>query len=60
MWCFSSHGDSAGFQRERYGGKAWFCLMCITKAVGVLKHGASVVVTHQWEPSKPGGEIEEF
>ena len=34
--------------------------MCTTKAMGVLKHGVGVVVTHQWEPSKLGGEIVEF
>jgi hypothetical protein len=34
--------------------------MCTTKAMGVLKHGVGVVVTHQWEPSKLGGEIVEM
>ena len=49
-----------GFQRERYGGKVWVCLMCTTKAVGALKHRAGIVMTLQWEPSKLGGEILEF
>ena len=34
--------------------------MCTTKAVGDLKHGAGVVVTHQWEPSELGVETVEF
>ena len=60
MLCFPSHGGSSGFKRERYGGKAWVCQMCTTKAVGVLKHGAGVVATHQWELSELGGEILEL
>ena len=39
-----------GFARE----------MCTTKAMGVLKHGAGVVVTCQWELSNLGEEILEF
>ena len=35
-------------------------MRCSTKAVGDLKHGVGVVVTHQWEPSELGGEIVEF
>jgi hypothetical protein len=31
-----------------------------TKDVGDLKHGVGVVTTHQWEPSKLGGETVEF
>ena len=34
--------------------------MCTTNAMGVLKHGAGVVVTLQWEASELGGEILEF
>lgn len=30
------------------------------KAVGVLKHGAGMVVTSQWEFRKQGGEILEL
>jgi hypothetical protein len=30
---------------------------CATKAIGVLKHGAGMVVTHQWELSKLGGDV---
>ena len=37
--------------QERYCGKAWFCQMCNTKAVGDLKHRAGMVTTCQWEPS---------
>ena len=55
MLCFPSRDVSSGFKRERYGSKAWVCLRCTTKAVGVLKHGADVVVTRQWEPSELGG-----
>ena len=57
---FSSRGDFTGFQRESYSGKAWVCLMCMTKAMGALKHEAGVVMTHQWEARKLGGEILEF
>ncbi|EDL10467.1 mCG59678, partial [Mus musculus] len=39
--------SSSGFKRERYGSKEWVCQMCTTKAVGDLKHGLGVVVTHQ-------------
>jgi hypothetical protein len=54
MWCFSSLDDSTGFQRERYGGKAWVCLVCTTKAAGALKLGDDMEATCQWEPSKLG------
>jgi hypothetical protein len=30
------------------------------KAMGVLKHGAGVVKTHQWELNELGGEILEL
>jgi hypothetical protein len=51
--------DLSGFKRERYGGKGWVCLRCATKVVvvGVLKHGASVVVTRQRELRKLGGDV---
>jgi hypothetical protein len=32
----------------------------MTKAMGALKHEAGVVMTHQWEARKLGGEILEF
>ena len=60
MLGFPSCGGSSGFKRERYGGKAWVCQMCTTKAVGGLKYGVDIVMTHQWEPSELGGEIVEF
>ena len=53
-------GGSTGFKRERYGHKVWVFQMCITKAMGVLKHGSDMVVTHQWELSELGGEILEL
>ena len=41
--------------------KIWYmCHMCTTKAMGVLKHEAAVVMTHQWELSELGGEILEL
>ena len=48
------------FKRERYDGIVLVCVRCITKAVGNLKYGADMVATHQWEPSKLGGEILEL
>jgi hypothetical protein len=48
------------FKREKYGGQGWVCLRCSTKAIGDLKHGIGVVITHQWELSELGGEIVEF
>jgi hypothetical protein len=38
----------------------WQSMVCTTKTVGDLKQGAGMVTTHQWEPSKLGGEIVEF
>jgi hypothetical protein len=58
--CSPSCGSLSGFQRDRYGSKAWVCLMCTTKAMGVLEHGAGVVATHQGELSKLGREILEL
>jgi hypothetical protein len=40
--------------------KVWVCQMCTTKAMGDLKHGVGVVVTHQWKFSELGREIVEF
>jgi hypothetical protein len=33
---------------------------CTTKAMGDLKHGVGMVMTHQWQASELGGEIVEF
>jgi hypothetical protein len=38
----------------------WVCQMCTTKAVGILKHRARLLVTHQWELNELGGEILEL
>jgi hypothetical protein len=45
---------------ERYGSRAWICLMSFTKPIEALKHGAGMVTTRQWEPRKLSGEILEF
>jgi hypothetical protein len=34
--------------------------MCTTKVMGVLNHGAGVVVTYQWELTEVGRKIVEF
>ena len=57
---FPLRGDSTGSQRERYCGKALVCKKYTQKVPGNLKHGAGIIVTHQWELSKPGGEILEL
>jgi hypothetical protein len=44
-------------QERKVKGKAWFCQMCTTKALGDLKHGAGIVATSQWELSELSGEI---
>jgi hypothetical protein len=49
-----------GFERERYGGKAWACQKCTTKAVGDLKHEAGIAMTCQWELNELGREILEL
>ena len=48
-----------GFKRKGYRSKGGF-LRGVPKKVGVLKHGAGVVVTRQWELSELGGEILEL
>jgi hypothetical protein len=55
VWCFPSHSDSTGFQREIYGDKAWVCKKCTSKDVGSLKHEADMVATLQL-----GGEISDL
>jgi hypothetical protein len=45
VFFFSKRFDLTGFQRESYGGHVWVCLVCSSKAMGALKHGASVVMT---------------
>ena len=60
MLHFPSHSGLSGFKRERYGGKAWVCQMCTTKAMGDLKCGAVMVATCQWELRELGGEILEL
>lgn len=58
MCYFPSRGGSTRFQRERYGGKAWACLIFTPhKAVGVLKYETGVVATCQWERSELGGDV---
>ena len=68
MWYFPSCCYSTGFQREKYGCKAWVykkCTpkvykKCTPKAMGIWKSGAGVVVTCQWELSELGGKILEL
>ena len=60
MLHFPSRGGLSGFKRERYGGKAWICQMCTTKAVEDLKHRTDMVATCDWEFSELHGEIVEF
>lgn len=46
--CFLSGGDSTGFQRERYGGKAWVYKKCTPKGCRYLDewgwHGSDLPV----------------
>jgi hypothetical protein len=44
-------------KKERYRGHEWVCVRYTTKFVGVLKHAAGMVTTHQKELSDLGGEI---
>jgi hypothetical protein len=55
--CLPPRSVSSGFKNERYSSKALVCLMCTTKAVGDLKHGAGMVTTRQWKISELGGDI---
>jgi hypothetical protein len=40
-----------------HSSKVWACLMCTSKALGDLKHGAGMVMTYQRETNDQGGEI---
>jgi hypothetical protein len=46
--------------REKGTAKRGYAWYAPQKAVGVLKHGAGVVTTSQWELSELGGEILEL
>jgi hypothetical protein len=54
---FLSCRDSSGFHRERYCVKLWFARSAPQKAVRVLKYGAVMVLTLQWDLNELGGEI---
>ena len=45
---------------ERKVQRCGFARSTPQEAVGIWKHGAGVVVTHQWELYKLGGEISEL
>ena len=49
-----------GSREKGTAGKMWVCLRGTTKVMRVVKHGAGVVATGQWEFSKLSGEILEL
>ena len=49
-----------GSREKGTAAKHGFARCAPQKAVGDLKHGADVVITHQWELSELGGEISEL
>jgi hypothetical protein len=57
LYCIFLHAAAHLVQERKVWGKVWVYLRCTTKVMEVLKHGAGVVTTGQWELSKLAGDI---
>ena len=57
---FLHAGAQLGSREKGMVAKHGFARSVPQKAVGILKNRVGVVVTHQWELSKLGGEISEL